>query len=113
MAAVIIQKVTPDQVNIIEDTSSNFLTKAVAENQQIQIIYPNNGPAPVEWLMMFQKLNNRMEGVQKELAELHGTKQKVESLITNQGLQQEKVVDLKQNVKNCNVRMDIMANANY
>ena len=31
---------TPDQVNIIEDTSSNFLTKAVAENQQIQLLIP-------------------------------------------------------------------------
>ena len=46
---------TPYQVNIIEDTSSNFLTKAVAVNQPIQIIDPNNRPSPVEWLMMFQK----------------------------------------------------------
>ena len=51
-----------------------------------------------------------MEGVQKELAELHGTKQKVESLITNQGLQQEKVVDLTHNIKKCHMRMDIMVN---
>ena len=51
-----------------------------------------------------------MEGVQKELAELCGTKQKVDSLITNQGLQQEKVVDLTHSVENCHMRMDIMAN---
>ena len=51
-----------------------------------------------------------MEGVQKELAELCVTKQKVESLVTDQGLQQEKVIDLTHKVKNCHMRMDIMAN---
>ena len=101
---------TPDQVHIIEDTLSNFLIKAVAENQKIQIIDPKNRPSPVERLMMFQKLNNTMEGIQKGLAELHGTKKKVELLITNQGLQQEKVVDLTHYGKNCHMRMDIMVN---
>ena len=103
-------KSTLNQLNIIEDTSSfNFLTKAVAVNQQIQIIDTNKGPSPVEWLMMFQKLNNMMEGVHNKLAELCGTKQKAESLIINQGLQQEKIVDLT-HVKNCHMRMDIMVN---
>ena len=96
----------PDQVNIIKDTSSNSFTA----NQQIQIIDPNSGPSPVEWLTMFQKLNNMIEGVQRELIEICGTKQKVKSLITNQGLQQEMVVELTHNVKNCHMRMDIMVN---